>query len=110
MAMIAYQRRLLSKAPRRIRNSPTKPLVPGRPIDDRVTIMKMVAKIGIRLESPPKSADQPGMAALIDKTDDEEERPGGNPVVEHLQHPAATPCWLRAKMPSMTKPRWATDE
>jgi hypothetical protein len=34
---------LVLKAPRRIKNSPMKPLVPGTAMEDRVTIMKMVA-------------------------------------------------------------------
>mgnify|MGYP006862975577 CR=1 FL=1 len=29
-----------------MRNSPTKPFNPGSPMDDRATIMKMVAKMG----------------------------------------------------------------
>ena len=36
-------------------NSPTKPLVPGSPMEERVTIMKKAAKIGIFFDTPPKS-------------------------------------------------------
>ena len=42
--------------PTRIRNSPTKPFRPGRPIDDSVTIMKRTAKTGITAERPPNCA------------------------------------------------------
>ena len=39
-----------------MRNSPTKPFVPGRAMDESVTIMKKTAKIGIEADRPPKSA------------------------------------------------------
>jgi hypothetical protein len=39
-----------------MRNSPTKPFVPGSAIEERVTIMKKRASRGITLDRPPKSA------------------------------------------------------
>ncbi len=39
-----------------MRNSPTKPLSPGSPIEDRHTIRKSTLKAGITFQSPPKSA------------------------------------------------------
>ena len=42
-------------APTRIRNSPTKPLRPGRPSDERHTIRKSAEKAGITAHSPPNS-------------------------------------------------------
>ncbi len=42
-------------APKRMRNSPTNPLVPGSPMEDKVTIMKITAKTGMTLDNPPKS-------------------------------------------------------
>ena len=42
-------------APSRIRNSPTKPFVPGTPIEERVTTMKQRQKTGTTFASPPNS-------------------------------------------------------
>ncbi len=43
-------------APRRIRNSPTKPFKRGSPIEDRVANIKNSASTGITLAIPPNSA------------------------------------------------------
>ena len=48
--------RLTWKAPTRIRNSPTKPLSPGRPMDEKVTIRKSTESAGTTFQRPPKSA------------------------------------------------------
>ena len=53
-ATTAHQR-WAAKAPMRVRNSPTNPLSPGRPIDDNMTTMKTPAKIGAGFWSPPSS-------------------------------------------------------
>ena len=47
--------RLAANAPSRIRNSPTKPFSPGRPMDDSSVTRKTVANTGIRFHSPPYS-------------------------------------------------------
>ncbi len=44
------------KVPERMRNSPTKPLVPGRPMEESVTTTKAVAIQGTCLARPPYSA------------------------------------------------------
>ncbi len=43
------------KAPSRIRNSPTKPFSPGKPIDDSVMIRKAATSCGITFFKPPNS-------------------------------------------------------
>ncbi len=42
-----------AKVPIRTRNSPTKPLVPGRPIDDSVTTRNVAAIAGATFATPP---------------------------------------------------------
>ncbi|KJU83643.1 hypothetical protein MBAV_004163 [Candidatus Magnetobacterium bavaricum] len=44
---------LLAKAPSRMRNSPMKPLVPGRPMEANVKTMNRAENIGITPASPP---------------------------------------------------------
>ena len=39
-----------------MRNSPTKPLSPGSPTEERDTTRKTTLKAGITFQSPPKSA------------------------------------------------------
>ena len=46
VAATAANRGFQRKAPRRIRNSPTNPLRPGKPIDDKVTIRKTATSRG----------------------------------------------------------------
>ena len=43
------------KAPLKMRNSPTKPLSPGRPSEDKIAIPIKPAKTGATERSPPKS-------------------------------------------------------
>src|SRR5262252_437160 len=47
--------RLTWKAPTRMRNSPTKPLSPGSPMDENVTTRKSTDSAGTIFHSPPKS-------------------------------------------------------
>ena len=42
-----------ANVPIRTRNSPTKPLVPGRPIDDSVTTRNVAAIAGATFATPP---------------------------------------------------------
>src|SRR5206468_5140584 len=52
----AASQRLTWNAPRRIRNSPTKPLSPGSPSDESATTRKTAENAGITFHRPPKSA------------------------------------------------------
>ena len=54
VASVAYSA-LIRNVPTRIRNSPTNPFSPGRPMDDRVTIRKAAVKTGMIRAKPPKS-------------------------------------------------------
>ncbi len=51
----AHQR-WVTNVPRRMRNSPTKPLSPGRPIDESMTTVKTAANSGADFWMPPMSA------------------------------------------------------
>ena len=78
----------------RIRNSPTKPLRPGTPIDESITSVNTAAKIGATFCRPLQLGDLAGVAALVDHADEEEQRPGRDAVVDHLQHAALRcPAW-----------------
>ncbi len=48
--------RWVMKVPSSTRNSPTKPLSPGRPIDDSMTTVKTAANMGADFWMPPISA------------------------------------------------------
>ena len=77
-----------------MRNSPTKPLSPGTPIDDSITTVNTAAKIGADLLEALELGDLAGVAALVDHPDEEEQRAGGDAVVDHLQHAAGhAPGW-----------------
>ncbi len=52
-------------------------------------IMKKVAKTGITLREPAVVGDHAGVAPLVDEADEQEERAGGEAVVEHLEDRAA---------------------
>ena len=80
----AHQRRVRNE-PSRMRNSPTKPLRPGRPIDDSITTVNTPAKIGADLLQALELGDLAGVAALVDHPDEEEQGAGGDAVVDHLQ-------------------------
>ena len=104
-----HQTRL--KAPTRIVNSPTNPFSVGRPIDDIVMIRKIVANTGILSRDPAVFGDQPRVPPLVDHADEQEEGAGREAVVDHLQDAAVqADAELRANIPSMTKPRWLTEE
>src|SRR5437899_10180375 len=44
--------------PRRMRNSPTNPLSPGRPMDESETIKSAIARSGITFARPPKRSEE----------------------------------------------------
>ena len=78
----------------RMRNSPTKPLSPGRPIEDSITTMNTAAKMGAGFWRPRSSAIS-RVAALVDHPDEEEQGAGGDAVVDHLQDAAREPWVVR---------------
>ena len=88
MAATTTHQRAVRNEPMRIRNSPTKPLSPGTPIDDSITTVKAAAKIGATSWMPLQLGDLAGVAALVDHPDEEEQRAGGHAVVDHLHHRA----------------------
>ena len=73
--------------------------------------MNTPAKIGADLLQALELGDLAGVAALVDHADEEEQRAGGDAVVDHLQDAALRgPGVVSAKVPRTMKPRWATDE
>ena len=61
----------------------------------------------------PQSAvdfDLAGVRLLVDHADEEEQRARAKSVVDHLQDAPAMPCALSANKPSITNPRWLTEE
>ena len=86
-ATTAHQRRVRNE-PSRMRNSPTKPLSPGRPIDDSITTVNTAARIGAAFCRPVQLGDLAGVAALVDHADEEEQGAGRDAVVDHLEHAA----------------------
>ncbi len=52
MTATTAHHRAPTNEPRRIRNSPTKPFSPGKPIDESITTMKNPARIGAAFCSP----------------------------------------------------------
>jgi len=55
VAATAANRGSQRKPPSRIRNSPTKPFSPGRPIEASVTIRKAATRCGVTFFRPPYS-------------------------------------------------------
>ena len=68
-------------APSRIRNSPTNPFRPGRPIDDSVMIRNAATSRGIDLLQPAELADQTRVPPVRQHADDQEEPAGADAVV-----------------------------
>jgi hypothetical protein len=84
----AAAQRLVSKVPIRIGNSPTNPFRPGqrerRERDDE----EEPRVDGDTLREPSEGGDLACVAPLVEEADEEEERPGGQPVVHHLDDAA----------------------
>ena len=54
---------------------------------------------------------QPGVPPLVEHADEEEQRAGRDAVADHHHQRALHALHAcRAQMPSITKPRWLTDE
>jgi len=104
------QLRDIAKAPLRMENSPTNPLRPGMPMELSAVKKKTMVRTGMARIRPPYSGDFAGMAPLIDHADDQEEHAGGDAVVDLLEHEPAIPAVFSAKIPSVQKPRWLTEE
>ena len=78
----------------RTRNSPTKPLRPGRPIELSITRVNTAGQDRGRLLQALERGDLAGVAPLVDHADEEEQGAGGDAVVDHLQHAALRcPGW-----------------
>ena len=78
-------------APSRIRNSPTKPFMPGSAIDDSVMIRNAATSRGMTAFEPAELGDQARVAAVREHADDHEERAGADAVVQHLVDRALQP-------------------
>ena len=84
MAAITANRGFHANAPSRIRNSPTNPFSPGRPIDDSVTMQKRRDEPRHHVLQAAELGDQPRVPPIRQHADDEEEAAGADAVVQHL--------------------------
>ena len=88
MAATTAHQRWARNVPSSTRNSPTKPLRPGRPIDDSITSVNSAGEDRRHLLQALELGDLVGVAALVDEADQEEQGAGDDAVVDHLQHAA----------------------
>ena len=86
-ATTAHQRRVRNE-PSRMRNSPTNPLSPGSADRRQHHHGEHAGHDRRRLLQALELGDLPGVAALVDHPDEEEQGAGGDAVVDHLQHAA----------------------
>ena len=78
---------------------------------DNVNTSMKKASHGSLPGQPAELADLARVVSLVEHAHQREQGPGRQAVVDHLQHRRpALPSRLRAKMPSMQKPRWLTLE
>ena len=99
------------KTPSRMKNSPTKFDEPGIASFASATIRNIVASTGARKASPPmsrRSSEPPARAASSQTM----KNAGATtrPWLTACRTAPCAPCALSAKMPSVMKPSWATDE
>ena len=73
------------KMPSSVRNSPTKPLVPGRPTLAMVKIMKTTRVDRHAVDEPAIGGDLAGVHAVVDDADAEEQRARDEAVRQHLE-------------------------
>src|SRR5207247_887302 len=96
--------------PSSTRNSPTNPFVAGSPIEDSETIVSTAASSGTTFAMPPNAS----MRREWRRSYSMPARKNSAPVeMPWLIITRSAPCTLwsvRAQMPSITKPRCATDE
>jgi hypothetical protein len=71
--------------PSKTRNSPTKPLSPGRPIEESATNRKTPEMMGMVRARSSKVFDPVSVSTLINHSHQDEQGSGGEPVVHHLQ-------------------------
>jgi hypothetical protein len=107
----AGEERREAKVPVMMRNSPTKPLVPGQPDGAHGDEHEHRRVPGHHLREAAELRHVAGVAPVVDDADEEEERAGGDAVVDHLEDGARDAASVRRDArPSITKPRWLTDE
>ena len=109
VATTAHQRRV-TKLPTRMRNSPTKPLRPGSPIDDSITSVNTPASNGIVFWSPPSSEINRVCRRSITMPTRRNKPAVDSPWLTICSTPPESPWVVRANVPSTMKPRWAIEE
>ncbi len=108
-ATTAHQRWAM-KAPSSARNSPTKPLRPGRPIDDNITRVNTPAKTGADFWKPPISAIWRVWSRSYIQPTSKNNAPVDRPWLIIWAMPPCRPWVLSENIPNMMNPRCATDE
>ena len=87
-----------------------KPLSPGTPIDANVDHEERAAEDRGRLPDAAELGDLPGVTALVEPPDEEEQCRRGDAVVHHLDHAARHALSGEREGAEHDEPRWATDE
>ena len=95
--------------PTRIRNSPTKPFVPGSPTEDSATTTSAKANTGITFAIPPKSAISREWRRSYSIPMRRKSAPVEIPWFTIWRMPPSIPWVVSPNTPSTTKPRWATE-
>ena len=98
------------KAPTRIRISPTNPFNIGSPMLEKTAIPKNAAWIGIAFAVPPKSEISRVCRRSYRKPTSRNSAPVESPWFTIWSTPPTRPWTLKTKIPSTTRPMWATDE
>ena len=96
-------------APSRIRNSPTKPLSPGSPIDDSITTVNAAAKIGADFWRPPSSEICLVWRRSYIQPTNKKRAPVDRPWLIICKMPPSSPWVFSANVPKMMNPRCATE-
>src|ERR1019366_2275513 len=96
--------------PCRMVNSPTNPLSSGSPIEDINMMSVIVAYTGMTLEMPPYSEISRVCRRSYRMPTIKNSAPVEMPWLICCSTEPLSPSGLRAKMPSVQKPRWLTEE
>ena len=101
---------LILKIPTKIKNSPTKPVVPGKEIAPKQKTIKKTEKIGIFIHIPPKSLISFDFNLSIKHPADKKSAADIIPWLIIWNTDPCKPSKFLEKIPNVTKPMWATDE
>ncbi len=96
--------------PIKTKNSPTNPLVPGSPTDESATRLSTAARAGATRAMPPNAAISRVCARSYSIPARKKRAPVEMPWLIMMRIAPSTLCSVSAQIPSITNPRWLTDE